>query len=199
MDLNLVASPVVAAVLPPMPVTIQVSAGSTTNPDGTRTPVYETPGVIISSITAGVLTVFGVNGGYLRAGQIISDLDNIVAPRTLITGQLTGTTGGIGTYQTSNEAQAVSIREMKTSLVLPGSVQPMTWRDLQQLDGLNIEGVRWKIYLHGQVDGIVRPEKKGGDLVDIPSGPHAGVWLVAQVLEQFPNWVCAAITLQNGG
>jgi hypothetical protein len=66
------------------------------------------------------------------------------------------------------------------------------------MEGLNLGGVRWKAYLSGEVDAIVRPENKGGDLITISSGRHQGVWLVAQVLEQWPNFVCAAITLQDG-
>jgi hypothetical protein len=80
---------------------------------------------------------------------------------------------------------------------LLGQVQPITWRDLQQLEGVNLGGVRWKIYLNGKVDAIVRAEKKGGDLIVIPTGQHPGTWLVAQVLEQYPDWVCAAIVFQN--
>jgi hypothetical protein len=46
------------------------------------------------------------------------------------------------------------------------------------------------------VDGLVRVINKGGDLITLPDG---SIWLVAQVLEQFPDWVSAAITLQDGG
>jgi hypothetical protein len=77
-------------------------------------------------------------------------------------------------------------------------VQPTSWKDIQHLDALNIQGIRWKAYINGEVDGLVRPEDKGGDLLTIISGRHQGVWLVAQVLEQWEGWVCAAITLQNG-
>ena len=84
------------------------------------------------------------------------------------------------------------------SITLLGQIQPLTYRDLTFLDGLNIQGVRWKIYLSGQADGIVRVEAKGGDLVTIPVGPHAGIWLISQVLEQWPDWCACAITLQNG-
>ena len=82
-------------------------------------------------------------------------------------------------------------------LSLVGQVQPITWRDLQQLEGVNLGGIRWKIYLNGEVDAVVRAEKKGGDLVLIQTGRHQGTWLVGQVLEQFPDWCCAAITFQT--
>jgi len=82
-------------------------------------------------------------------------------------------------------------------VTLLGQVQPVSWRDIQMIEGLNLQGVRWKIYLNGQVDGLVRPERKGGDLVVIRTGRHQGTWLVAVVLEQYPDWVCAGITQQN--
>lgn len=76
-------------------------------------------------------------------------------------------------------------------------VQPLTFRDIQQIDGLNLQGVRVAIYLFGQIDGLVRSKSKGGDLVSIASGAHAGVYLVATVLEQWPDWVKVAATLQD--
>lgn len=199
MDLNAVAGPVVAAVLPPLLVTLRISAGPpTTNADGTQTPGYETPGSLTGSISGSTLTVTAVASGTLRTGQTITGAG--VLASTSITAQLSGPTGGAGTYQLNRTySSPVSSEAMTTSLVVPASVQPMTWRDLQQVEGLNIEGARWKVYLHGQVDGVVRPERKGGDLVVISIGPHAGTWLVGQVLEQYPDWVSAAITLQNGG
>jgi hypothetical protein len=83
------------------------------------------------------------------------------------------------------------------AISLLGQVQPITTRDLSQLDGINLGGVRWKIYLDGEVDAIVRPESRGGDLIIIPTGRHVGTWLVVQVMEQFPDWVCAAIVQQS--
>ena len=196
MDLNSVVGPVVAAVLPPLQVTVQVSSGQSPDAagDGGQVPAYETPGSIVASIAGSVLSVGTVSAGVLDVGQTLAGAG--VAPGTLITGQISGAPGGPGTYSLNNY-QAVASIVMTTSLVLNGSVQPMTYRDLAQLEGINVGGARWKIYLEGQVDGVVRPEKKGGDLVTIATGPHAGVWIVVQVLEQFPNWVAAAIVLQN--
>jgi hypothetical protein len=37
-----------------------------------------------------------------------------------------------------------------------------TWRDIQQLDGLNLQGTRKAIYLNGEIDGVRRG---GGDTV----------------------------------
>lgn len=76
-------------------------------------------------------------------------------------------------------------------------VQPLTFRDIQQTDGLNLQGTRVGIYLDGELDGLVRSQGKGGDLVIIPTGVHTGTYLVAMVLEQWPDWVKVAATLQN--
>lgn len=77
-----------------------------------------------------------------------------------------------------------------------GQVQNLTFRDLQQLDGLNLQGERRAIYLNGNIDGLVRSENKGGDLITVTCGPAKGVWLVAQVLESWPDWCKVAATLQ---
>lgn len=195
MDLLSVAGPVVAAVLPPIPVTVRVSTGpGPAAPDGNRAPGYATPGAFVGSVAGDTLTVTGQTAGALQPGQAVSGAG--VAPNTLITKQLSGTPGGPGNYLLNNE-QAVASVAMTTSYVLFGSVQPVSWRDTTQLEGLNLGGVRWKVYLHGEVDALVRSERKGGDLITIPSGPHAGVWLVVMLLEQWPDWCCAAITEQN--
>jgi hypothetical protein len=79
-------------------------------------------------------------------------------------------------------------------------VQALTYGDLQQLDGLNIQGVRRAVYLNGAALAVVRPLQTGGDLFVFPSGtlPEGTTWLVAHVLEEWPDWYKVAITLQNG-
>ena len=75
-------------------------------------------------------------------------------------------------------------------------VQALQYNDMVHLDGLNIQGIRRAIYLNGSIDGINRINKKGGDLVKIAQGPNAGSWLVALVLECWPDWCKVAVTLQ---
>lgn len=198
MNLHAIAGPIVGAVNPQIAVSVQISTGpDATAADGTQTPSYATPGAITASIAGTVLNVTAIASGTLQAGQTLSDLTAALLPNTSITRQLSGTLDGVGTYSV-NQEQTVPSEAMTTALLLSGQVQPLTARDLQQLDGVNLGGVRWKIYLFGQIDAIVRPERKGGDLVTISSGPHQGVWLVVLVLEQFPDWCCAAIVQQNG-
>lgn len=76
-------------------------------------------------------------------------------------------------------------------------VQALTWKDLQQVDGLNLNGTRRAIYMNGRADGVVRSLLKGGDIITLTDGPNAGDWLVAMVLEQWPDWCKYAVTLQN--
>lgn len=75
-------------------------------------------------------------------------------------------------------------------------VQALTYRDLVQTSGLNLNGTRRAIYMNGRADGVVRSLMKGGDLVTLTDGPNAGVWLVDQVIEQWSDWVKVAVTLQ---
>ena len=80
-------------------------------------------------------------------------------------------------------------------ITLMGQVQPLEWRDIQMIDGLNLQGTRRKIYLFGAFEGIVRVDRKGGDLITDPKG---NIWLVAVVAEHWENQWCAVIaTLQN--
>lgn len=84
-----------------------------------------------------------------------------------------------------------------SAVTLPGQVQPLTYSELRQLDALNIQGTKRAIYVNGRLDGLVRVDKKGGDLITISNGPSKGVWLVVLVLEQWPDWAKVAATLQN--
>lgn len=77
-------------------------------------------------------------------------------------------------------------------------VQPMSSGDLRQTEGLNLNGTKRSIYLYGESNSVERVTSKGGDLVTIATGANAGIWLVATELEQWPDWVKVAVTLQNG-
>lgn len=80
-------------------------------------------------------------------------------------------------------------------------VQPVGFKDLAQLDGLNLNGYQRTIYINGRLDGNVRVSQLGGDLITLPPTegfPQGSVWLTVKVLEQWPEWVAVAATLQNG-
>lgn len=125
------------------------------------------------------------------------NLHGLIAPYVGAVNPLVPVAALISSGQSAPSPSGVVSPVYSQQISLLGQIQPITWRDLQQLEGINLGGVRWKIYLNGEVDGIVRAEKKGGDLIIIPTGRHSGTWLVSQVLEQYPDWVCAAITFQD--
>jgi len=78
-----------------------------------------------------------------------------------------------------------------------GQVQPLTGRDLQHLEGLNLNGTLKALYLNGQIDGVTRVTAKGGDLVKLRDG---SIWLVVQQLEGFDlsaGWTKVVLQLQN--
>lgn len=205
MNLHSIVAPYIAAVNPMLLVGVRVSVGSTQNQAGRRAAAYATPGSITASIDDGtgqgiagsILTVSAVASGVLQVGQALADVTSVLEAATTITGQLSGAVGGVGTYLLSNQ-QLVTAETMTTSLTLPGQVQPMTFKDLMQVEGLNLNGKKKAIYLNGSIDGVVRIELKGGDLITLPDGT---VWLVAQQLEDFSissGWCKAAMVLQDG-
>lgn len=124
MDLHGIASGAIGAVNPLVPVTIEISTGSTIGADGTPTPTYANPVDVMAQ------------------------------------------------------------------------VQPMTGRELSQVEGLNLQGTKRGIYLEGNIDAIQRLNQKGGDLITMEDG---SVWLTVLIFEQWPDWVKAAITLQQDG
>lgn len=195
MNLHSIVRGVIPAVNPDTPATVQISNGYTQDANYRQVPAYQTPGTLTASIAVGTLDVTAAASGYLAAGQTLDGAS--VLAGTKIIEQLTGTPGGIGTYSVLPE-QTVASEAMTTSLAVKAQVQALTFRDLTQIDGLNLQGTRRGIYLFGKVDGLVRAENKGGDLIAIADGVHAGIWLVAMVLEQWPGWVKVAATQQNG-
>ena len=84
---------------------------------------------------------------------------------------------------------------------ISAQIQNLTFGDLAQIDGLNLQGDKRKIYLNGSYDGVNRESGVGGDLIVFPDGdswPFGTSWLVAQTLEQWPDWCCVAVTQQIG-
>lgn len=122
MNLHGIASGIVGAVNPPVPIVIKVSTGYTTAADGSRAPSYAAPVTVL------------------------------------------------------------------------GQVQALSYQDLAQMDGLNIQGEKRAVYINGRVDGLIREENKGGDIVTF----NGHTWLVVLVLEYWPDWCKFAITRQDG-
>ena len=74
-------------------------------------------------------------------------------------------------------------------------LQALAYDDIVQADSMQIQGVRRKMYVQGDVEGLVRADNRGGDLVTLPDGT---VWKVAMVDEHWPDWTACIITLQDG-
>lgn len=82
---------------------------------------------------------------------------------------------------------------------ITANVQPLQGRDLEHVDALNLQGVFRSVYLYGDVEGIVRADGKGGDILqfsEIPGGTSRS-WLVTQVMETWPDWCRVIVTLQD--
>jgi hypothetical protein len=75
-----------------------------------------------------------------------------------------------------------------------GQVQPLAYNEIVQMDGLQIQGEKRRIYITGEVDGMIRSEGKGGDLFTLPDG---SVWKVVIVFEYFPDWCSVGVVLQD--
>lgn len=86
-----------------------------------------------------------------------------------------------------------------TTVTGTAQVQALTYQDLRQIDGLNLNGERRSIYFYGAFTAVNRPSSQGGDLVILTDGHNAGTWLIAFVAEQWPDWCKVICTLQNGG
>ena len=196
MNIHGIVRGAVGSVNPFYPVSVRISIGNVMAADGNRVPGYATPGQFIGAISGNVLTVTAVSQGQPQIGQSLDDIGGFILPGTVITEIVTPfpTTGaGSGIYEV-NIPQTVTPEVMNTDFSLQAQVQALTFRDIVQIEGLNLQGTRRAIYLSGRVDGLVRSLNKGGDLITLPDG---SVWLVAMVLEQWPDWVKCAATLQN--
>lgn len=199
MNLHSIVAPYVAAVNPLLQLVVRVSVGATQAASGRRTPSYATPGAFVGAIDDGagdagtVLTVSSVSGGVLQPGQAIGGASD----GTTITGQVSGKVGGPGVYRVS-KPQLLASGPLTTSLTLPAQVQPLTMRDLAQLEGLNLNGEKKAVYFNGDIQGVIRVELKGGDLVTFPDGQ---VYLVVQNLEGWvpsAGWSKVAVVQQDG-
>lgn len=123
------------------------------------------------------------------------NLSNIVggyvaAVNPWVTATLTMSNG----YATS--ADGTRVPAYLTPITVSAQVQSLTYNDLVQISGLNIQGERRAIYLDGDWEGVVRADNKGGDLITLQDGSN---WLVAQVLENWSfqdGWVKVCVTRQ---
>ena len=91
------------------------------------------------------------------------------------------TTSGSGKRTPTYNDMAVSVQ-----------LQAQTYKDLQQTDGLNIQGVVKSAYVNGNFNGVNRPKQQGGDLLIVGTD----TWLIVQPLEEWPGWCKFVVALQ---
>lgn len=63
-------------------------------------------------------------------------------------------------------------------------VQALSWRDMEMIGGLNIQGEARAVYLAGDWRAVIRPGQHGGDLLEF----NGLKWLNVKTLEQWPDW-----------
>lgn len=72
-------------------------------------------------------------------------------------------------------------------------LQALTGKEIQQLEGLNLQGEMRAAYLAGDWEGVVRADQKGGDLFLF----NNQTWLAVQILETWPDWSKVALCRQS--
>jgi hypothetical protein len=128
------------------------------------------------------------------------NLHSIVTPAiSAINPPVTASVSRSTGYTTNADGSRVPTYSVPFSVQV--QAQSLTYTDLMQLNGLNIQGIRRAIYLSGVVEGVVRVAQNGGDILTFPSGtfPEGNVWLAAHVLESWSQsgWTKIAIVLQD--
>lgn len=196
MNLHQLVAPYISSVNPFVPCGLHISIGpGPTQPNGTRPPLYAAPGSFTGSIAGSVLTISAIASGRPQAGQTLTGGTIPLLPQTTIGGQLTGSPGGIGTYAVSQD-QAAASQQISTAATIMAQIQPLTMPELRQLDGLNLGGDKLGLYTNGDLNGVIRVQLKGGDLVDLPNGTR---WLVVQSIEGWDltaGWSKVAMVIQ---
>ena len=114
-----------------------------------------------------------------------NQVDVINAPVLVTISRSTG-------YTTANDGTRTPTYTTITGI--KADVQPMTNKDLHQVDGLNMGGEKSAIYLSGELLGVLRAGQNGGDVIEFPNGNK---YLVVLVLEQWDRqWVKVAAVRQ---
>lgn len=99
----------------------------------------------------------------------------------------------------TTSADGTRVPTYATGVPLVAQVQALQYKDLMQLDGLNINGEKRAMYVNGNWEGVSRPANKGGDIITLDG--DGSVWLIVLVLENWASsagWNKIAVVKQNG-
>lgn len=122
--------------------------------------------------------------------NIISSAISAVNP--FITGSFLVSNG----YTTTSSGKRVP--SYNTPINVQIQMQALSFDELKQVDGLNIQGEKRAMYVNGDFAGVQRPDNQGGDLITLPDGSK---WLIVLVLENWnttAGWTKFAVTRQMG-
>lgn len=70
--------------------------------------------------------------------------------------------------------------------------QNLNAQQLRQYEYLNLQTDAGAVFLNGSFDGVVRTDRKGGDIFEF----NGKRWLAVQVMEQWPDWCKILVCLQ---
>jgi hypothetical protein len=64
---------------------------------------------------------------------------------------------------------------------------------------MNIQGVMRSVHIFGNIQGVVRIDQQGGDILQFPELPGGAIrnWKVIQVMETWPTWSRVLVALQS--
>lgn len=116
-------------------------------------------------------------------GIVASAVGAVNPPITVQLKRATGFTQSADFKQVPSYADPVDVQVQK---------QELSYKDLQQVDSLNIQGVFTTVYLNGIVKGVDRASQTGGDVFII----NGQEWLVVAIAEQWNDWCKAILCLQ---
>lgn len=99
-------------------------------------------------------------------------------------------------YATDDAGKRVPVT---VSQSVKAQVQGLSAGDIRFIDGLNIQGVLRSVHLYGNVQGVVRADQKGGDILKFPQVPDGSIleWRIVQVMETWPTWCRVIVCLQS--
>src|ERR1044071_1776693 len=125
-------------------------------------------------------------------GIVATAIDALNPRFTGVWRRSTGNTVGASGVQTPNYSNStVRMR-----------VQALSARDLKHESFLNVEGVKRSVTMFSNAQGVVRPDAKGGDILQVPKdrGGANRDWLVVAVFETWTpdaaGWCRVGVVLQ---